>query len=336
MLLQVHKSAKKPAWQKGMTAPTPEIRAALSIISRNEQAFSRAFLRTIRTAFSERYMRPLKQAIRDSTPKMSIEEILAFYPWYNEADPAAVAFWENMSRSLVRAYSSTIEDSGSYTARHYNFPMRFKVAKAEIGIDIVVPINPYSEKWIRSRSAQLVVDISNGQRERLRSLLARNFERGIRPEAGIEGIEEILRGTLYSEMDITAGLTETQSQWVVRRQDLMIAQGTPPSVARLRVKEFADRLLRTRAKTIARTETVDAHTKGLEDSWQLAQDNGLMPEGTEKVWISFLDNRTSEICEELHDVAVPVGQPFESSYVGSIDRPPAHPNCRSTMILRFP
>jgi hypothetical protein len=68
-----------------------------------------------------------------------------------------------------------------------------------------------------------------------------------------------------------------------------------------------------------------------------------MPEGAKKKWVAMEDTnpktgkpRTSKICLELADhPPIPVDQPFESSIVGPIMQPPAHPNCRSTMVLVF-
>jgi len=322
-LVRVQKAARRiPSWQKGSKADTPEGRAALAIIARNEQRFSRAFRKAMRALFASSEMKALKDAIRSGT--QSIEAILDVMPWYNEADPNSVAFWTRMVSSVTAAYGSTIEDSGQYTTRRYKFPMRFKVEKAELGIDLVVPINPYSKTWMQQKSAELVVGISDGQKAKLRMLLSRNFERGVRPEAIIEEIEALV------------GLTETQAGWVVARQDLAIARGVPVGQAKGNARQFAAELLTRRAQTIARTETVDAHTKGLEDAWRLAQEGGFMPPGTKKIWEALEDERTSDICEELNGQEVLVGEPFFSTIVGTVDRPPAHPNCRSTMSLRFP
>lgn len=326
MLVRVQKAApRKPAWQKGSRPTTAEGRAALAIIARNETRFSRAFLKTMRELFASEYMNQLKRAIRSG--EQSIERILDAVPWFNEADPESVAFWTRLADSASRAYESTIEDSGSYTARRYNFPMKFTVTKqaeATVAVDLLVPINPASSKWIRTKSASLVKDISSGQQAKLRKVLSRNFERGMRAES------------IIGEIEAVVGLTETQAGWVLARQDLAIARGIPAKEARRNAKEFGQRLLTQRAKSIARTETIDAHTQGLKDAWQMAKENGFMPPGTEKVWEALEDERTSEICEELNGQAVPVDQMFFSSIVGPIEKPPAHPNCRSTMTLRFP
>jgi len=304
----------------------PEVRAARAIQDRNEARFSQAFQRVMRELFTGEQMKRLKAAIRSG--ERSVERILDSMLWFNPADPDSVAFWTRLVSNVSRAYEATIQESGSYTMGHYGFPLRFEVTKqaehGTVAAELLVPINPASIAWIREKSASLVVDISEGQRKRLRRILSWNFERGMRPES------------VLAEIEATVGLTETQAQWVLTRQDLAIARGAPAGQARQDAQRFADKLLKRRAKTIARTETIDAHTKGLKDAWNIAKENGFIQPGTTKVWVAMEDERTSDICEELNGQEVPFDQPFDSSIVGPVERPPAHPNCRSTMTLRFP
>jgi hypothetical protein len=91
-------------------------------------------------------------------------------------------------------------------------------------------------------------------------------------------------------------------------------------------QKFARDMRRQRANTIARTETIEAQAVGLESSWNQAQEEGLIEEGTKKKWLSFDDSRTSNICLGLDGQTVDMGEPFASPIVGEIDHPPAHPN----------
>lgn len=316
MLVRVQKAAPRRRKQSA------QMKAAQVIMDRNEARFSRAFKKAMRALYASSQMKALRDAIRAGGT--DIDRILATMSWYDESDPDSVAFWSRLVQDVSRAYEVIIEESGQDSADRYKLPMKFKVTKAEVAVDIVVPVNTHSIRWVRQKSASLVKDISSGQQKKLRALLARNFERGVRPEAIIDEIEAVV------------GLTETQAGWVAARQDLAIARGVPAAQARAASKDFAARLLTNRAQTIARTETVDAHTKGLTDVWRVANDGGFMRPGTKKVWESMEDERVSDICEELNGQEVLVNEPFFSSIVGSIDRPPAHPNCRSTMSLKFP
>lgn len=83
-----------------------------------------------------------------------------------------------------------------------------------------------------------------------------------------------------------------------------------------------------RAEMIARTEVMDAANEGLAQSWDQAQEEGLLPDNTMKEWIA-----TSEACPECDDVDGEQVALDDDFSVG--DDPPLHPNCRCTMGLAF-
>ena len=81
-----------------------------------------------------------------------------------------------------------------------------------------------------------------------------------------------------------------------------------------------------RARMIARTETNRAKNMGHLDG---ARQSGL---DVVKRWDAHLDNRTSAVCKALNGKEVPLDDKFV--YEGQeFDAPPAHVNCRSTLIF---
>ena len=81
-----------------------------------------------------------------------------------------------------------------------------------------------------------------------------------------------------------------------------------------------------RARMIARTEMVRAQNMGHIDA---ARQTGLK---LMKKWDAHLDKRTSPICRALDGKEVPMDSKFV--YQGQeFDAPPAHPNCRSTLLF---
>ena len=93
-----------------------------------------------------------------------------------------------------------------------------------------------------------------------------------------------------------------------------------------------------RSDMVARTETVRAANDGAKMGYKAA--------GVTKLrWSSVLDDNTSEICQALDGKIVGIDSPFltdedasgfDLSYEnGSMENPPAHPNCRSTIIAEF-
>jgi SPP1 gp7 family putative phage head morphogenesis protein len=101
-----------------------------------------------------------------------------------------------------------------------------------------------------------------------------------------------------------------------------VEQGEGIPQLRARVNEvFAERT-KYEAERIARTEIIDAHNHA--DLLAYRQSNVV----SHKEWLAEMDNRTSEICQNLNGQVVLLNENFSD---GS-DAPPAHVNCRSTIL----
>jgi SPP1 gp7 family putative phage head morphogenesis protein len=87
---------------------------------------------------------------------------------------------------------------------------------------------------------------------------------------------------------------------------------------------YAAQLLRHRAQTIARTETIRASVDGQLAIWKAAQAQGLLPNHARKRWIVTPDDRLCPRCAPLQGVEVQLHQTFP----GGVSGPPLHPNCR--------
>jgi len=81
-----------------------------------------------------------------------------------------------------------------------------------------------------------------------------------------------------------------------------------------------------RARMIARTEANRAENMGHIDGARQS-DVKLM-----KKWDAHLDNRTSAVCNDLDGKIIPLDKKFKWNGQ-EFDAPPAHPNCRSTLLF---
>lgn len=104
------------------------------------------------------------------------------------------------------------------------------------------------------------------------------------------------------------------------------------------VDELADKIEeiigdRSRAETIARTETMRASNQGQYQLWLQAEDAGLLTGDEEQEWIVTPDDRLCPICEPMDGETIPMGGRFRLNTGESVDGPPAHPNCRCTIAL---
>lgn len=302
--------------------PQAGLRRRLRVAGKREPQFARAYLRLIRGLIDGDTADALRRAIdRVYDGRMTIDEAVDVIEWYNPADPLASKKWMMLAEGLNRFYLETAEEAGAGEMRARGFPIKFTVQKAgRIGA-VIVPVNPYTAAWAENRSGELIVDINDQQRELVRRLIEEKIGQSLRSKDVLEEIER------------TVGLTDREWWFVANREDLLRKQGWDLDSIRAAVDKYTKKLLRARAKRIARTETVFAYSAGLEDSWQMAADEGFV-ENPLKEWVELTDSpRTCKVCRGLAGQRVPVNQPFISEIAGEIMRPPAHPHCRCTMFL---
>jgi len=107
------------------------------------------------------------------------------------------------------------------------------------------------------------------------------------------------------------------------RERLVDAARSSASVNRA-TERFGKKLLRGRARTIARTETMGAMNAGSLESFKQAQADGLLDQDAGKEW---LVSDPCEICAPLVGEAVPINKTFSNG----LDAPPAHPACRCSL-----
>ena len=98
------------------------------------------------------------------------------------------------------------------------------------------------------------------------------------------------------------------------------------------VDKYAQKKLKERAETIARTEIMGSLNGGQVDSWRELQKSGEVGPNAEKEWIVTEDAKTCMICQPLSGVSVPIKEKF-STGGGEVDFPPLHPRCRCAVAL---
>jgi len=94
-------------------------------------------------------------------------------------------------------------------------------------------------------------------------------------------------------------------------------------------ERYAEKLRKSRARTIARTEIIRAAEEGRQQSWNQAIDKGLINKTTAKKTWRAGPMDVCPICSRLHGTSVPV----QGDWGPNLQTPPAHPNCRCSMVL---
>lgn len=182
-------------------------------------------------------------------------------------------------------------------------------------------VDPFMVDAARQGAGRLVTQITAETRRAIRSIITRSFQDGIAPRDAAQMIRRVI------------GLTERQAQSVYQYQSHLIDDGYSPSQAARMSQRFSDRLLSQRARTIARTETISAATRGQLASWRAAETRGLLPNDVRKVWITTPDDRLCRYCRVMHGESVLMHSKFPTRF-GPVDGPPLHPLCRCALALK--
>lgn len=204
--------------------------------------------------------------------------------------------------------------------------------------------NPEAARWANERAARLVTNMAAGQRDMIRQVIAQTYEFGRTPQQAARDLYSVLddigpgtsAGQEFGRLvgARVNGLTARYEQAVVNRAQRLAEdladRGVTGTKALNKIREdadkYADRLRRSRARTIARTEILTANNAGRMASVEQAQSKGLLSEEhSRKRWTaSGFD--MCPICTSLDGQLQRIKDPFIDEV--SVDYPPAHPNCR--------
>lgn len=241
----------------------------------------------------------LTQALLFGTPE---EVAAAIMP--PAADEALRAEYERIAGQVI-------EIAGDAQWKELDFEGSFNLA------------NPYSPQWMRSHGAELVQEIGDLSRYAIREEVARAFEQGLAPR-------DIAR-----TLGDWAGLRRDQARTLDAFAASLRAAGISGDPYDAKVARYAARLRKERGMLIARTEVINAHGHGTEQSWETARASGLLGAELRKVWIAAMGSeRTCKICRDLDGRTAAIGEPFVGAYT-STEAPTAHPQCRCAIGLEI-
>lgn len=106
----------------------------------------------------------------------------------------------------------------------------------------------------------------------------------------------------------------------------LIQQERTARESRTLAQRYASRLHASRLRTLSQTEMHTAFNLGREAQWIQAIQDGTLPLGTKKMWVTAKDEAVCPVCRPLDGVVTDLGATFEGEI--SIYVPGAHPNCR--------
>lgn len=192
--------------------------------------------------------------------------------------------------------------------------------------------SPLVQWAARTMAGNLIRDVSAETKAAVRQIIYEAVRDGVAPREAAK----LIRATI--------GLTRGQAGAVSR---LAATLSDNPNRDRL-VAKYGEKLLRTRALTIARTETIRASNKGQQLAWQeMVRDSLIDTSRFRQRWLVTPDDRLCPVCAPMDGKLVQLGGKFESnergvlpsereSYSGAtVESPPLHPRCRCALVGDF-
>jgi SPP1 gp7 family putative phage head morphogenesis protein len=189
-------------------------------------------------------------------------------------------------------------------------------------------LNPEAIRWARERAGALILEIRNGTFTTLQRQVQQIVTRSQLGDLTARAAARQIRGLI--------GLDPRRAQALVNYTTQLYASTTgKPLTEAAKVKldakaeRYGAKLLRQRADTIARTETLAAGNHGQLVAWQQAEAAGLLPPNRVKRWSVGFDERLCPKCRPWHGKVAALDQPFGNG----LSCPPLHPSCRCCLVL---
>jgi hypothetical protein len=305
-------------------------------------------LRLIADAAERRLRQAFIDAVRQSaTPELQRKLETAPSRAQANAFQVAAAIWTQATKKLQQLVAKELLDvqKKAWTA-----------AASELGLQKTFDLtNPAAVEFARSRSTEFAQTLNGDTQRALRQVITSSFLEGIPPAqrarllresiglapkdvSAIANFRRLLRA--LSKRDSLDGLSETTMDRI-RRSDIRLFSKKKDLDAE-RIQRLTDayraRLLRERAVTLVRSETMGASNAGQQILWESAIQNKWLPQG-KKTMRKFLvtpDDRLCPICRPMAGQIRGMNEDFVSPYNGEQRKtPPMHSRCRCAMGLIF-
>lgn len=186
--------------------------------------------------------------------------------------------------------------------------------------------------WAQTSSARLVREVTDEARQNIASLTAQ----ATNGEITYQGMADLLEsGGLGLTSRNARAVANSESRNFARFMNDGMSETAARIKARRMAEEYTDKLVKSRAKTIARTEIADAAMQGRYMGWESGVQSGVIDSNSVKEWIAEPD--ACSICSPLDGQLVAWDASYQGAVTGTTDKmPPAHPNCRCTVAILPP
>ena len=211
---------------------------------------------------------------------------------------------QDYSRFINEAYSQAVERAVAQAAADL---------RLEYGVNFYDPMFSKIDNFIQTHGGQLIRQVSIEQYTAINQLVR---QATLTTSMTVDQLARVIRPCV--------GLTRRQAQTTKNFYDSLIKDGYSDKRARERQLVYAAKIHRQRAAMIAETEMATAYNAGWQATIQQNVEDGILPPGTRKQWLTAEDEKVCPICGGMREETVLWNEPFSN---GS-DYPPAHPRCR--------
>ncbi len=172
------------------------------------------------------------------------------------------------------------------------------------------------DKFINEHGGKLIREVTEGQYKAINVLVK---QAAMTDTMTVDQLARAIRPCV--------GLTQRQAQSVKNYYDNLIDEGYTSADALKKQNEYADKVHRRRAATIAQTELAFAYNAGADAVIKQNISDGTFAAGITKKWMTAFDERVCKVCGKIDGESVAFDAPFS---IGA-NIPPAHPLCRCTV-----
>lgn len=194
--------------------------------------------------------------------------------------------------------------------------------------------NPAAQAWADEHAAVLIAQVSDETKAAIRAVISQAFAQGLPPREAARRIRALIGLTAKAAGAVELVRRELEAaapRDVVRAGKVRIRvprAGASAAFIRQHVGRYAERLLRLRALTIARHETMTASNEGQAQLWRQAVESGLLTGEEVREAIITPDERLCPICAALEGQQVGLNEPFRLASGETRMNPPFHVQCR--------
>lgn len=297
-----------------------------AVADRHRSSVNNVVTRAVERARRAMDVTTLAQAVEDDR----VDEVVS---------PVLAVMVSELMDGLSSALLTVVDAAGTSAARSsFRSSSGLRVAKVTVSFD---RSSSQATAFAKRHAAELVTDISADTRRSISKVVTRGVQEGRTPDSIARELRSVI-GLSSRDEDAVANLRRelrAKPGALIRRSGIKVrvpARGFSDKRINELSKKYADSLLRKRADTIARTETIRASNEGQRLLWRQARSEGLIGDNARRKWIVTKDDRLDKtVCRPMSGQKVGIDDFFVLPDGSQVMSPPAHARCRCAQVLTF-